>query len=136
WVVAPMYDSARVLYELLVQPLGPARREQLWHEYLRFGELFGMPRRHAPQTVGELDVWWQEQFGSDRIFLTEYARAVGCSIASKLPLPLWARAPMRAGTHVLIGSLPSRVREEYGFDWTPRDEAAFRALTATHRAAR
>jgi len=36
-----MYDSALTLYELLVRPLGQAKREQLWHEYLRFGELFG-----------------------------------------------------------------------------------------------
>jgi len=43
-----------------------------------------MPRQHAPQTVGELDVWWQEQLGSDRTFLTESARAVGRSIATKL----------------------------------------------------
>jgi uncharacterized protein (DUF2236 family) len=136
WVVAPMYDSALTLYELLVRPLDPAKRERLWHEYLRFGELFGMPSRHAPQTVGELDVWWQEQLGSDRTFLTEYARAVGRSIATKLPLPPWARPPMRAGTHVLIGSLPPRVRQEYGLEWTRRDEAAFRVLTATHRAAR
>ena len=42
WVVAPMYDAARVLYKLLVRPLGLPEREQLWREYLRFGELFGM----------------------------------------------------------------------------------------------
>jgi uncharacterized protein (DUF2236 family) len=136
WVIAPMYDSARVLYELLVRPLKPAEHDQLWDEYLRFGELFGMPRNSAPQTAGELDAWWREQLASDRIFLTDYARAVGRSIATKLPLPPWARAPMRAGTHVLIGSLPAEVREQYGFRWTLRDDATFRALTAAHRAMR
>jgi uncharacterized protein (DUF2236 family) len=130
-----MYDSARVLYELLVGALSPAERERLWDEYVRFGELFGMPRGYAPQTAAELDAWWQEQFASDRIFLTDYARAVGHSIATKLPLPLWARAPMRAGTHVLIGSLPAQTQQEYGFAWKRRDEIAFRALTAAHRSA-
>ena len=70
------------------------------------------------------------------MFLTDQARAVGHSIATKLPLPLWARAPMRAGTHVLIGSLPPRVRDEYGFRWSRRDETALRALATAHRAAR
>lgn len=136
WVIAPMYDSARTLYELLVRPLSPTEHQQLWDEYLRFGELFGMPRPCARQTPGELDQWWQQQLSSDRIFLTDYARAVGRSIATKLPLPVWARAPMRTGTHVLIGSLPPQVREQYGFNWTRRDETLFRTLTTAHRIAR
>lgn len=136
WVVAPMYDSAQVLYELLVRPLGASDRERLWREYLRFGELFGMPSDCAPRTVAELSDWWEEQFTSERIFLTDYARAVGRSIATKLPLPLWASIPMRAGIHVLIGSLPPRVRQLYGFEWTRRDEAALQAMTAAHRMTR
>ncbi len=136
WVTAPMYDSARVLYELLVHPLTAGDREQLWQDYLRFGELFGMPRECAPATTRELDSWWAQQWASNRIFLTDYAGAVGHSIATRLPLPLWARGPMRAGTLVLIGSLPTHVREQYGFNWSARDELAFRALTAAHRATR
>jgi uncharacterized protein (DUF2236 family) len=136
WVVAPMYDSALVLYELLVKPLSHLEREQLWQEYLQFGELFGMPREYVPGTVDELDAWWQEQFASERIFLTDYARAVGRSIATRLPLPLWARAPMRVGTHVLIGSLPPHVRDRYGFTWTPRHQLILQAITATHRGTR
>lgn len=136
WVVAPMYDSARALYELLVRPLATAEREQLWREYVRFGELFGMPSGTAPNTAEELELWWDEQFDSGRVFLTEYARAVGRSIAYRLPLPIWARAPMRAGTHCLLGSLPPRVRREYGFGWNRLDEAALQAVAAAHRAAR
>ncbi len=136
WVIAPMYDSARVLYELLVRPLTAAEREQLWQDYLRFGELFGMPRDCAPATTRELGAWWVRQWSSERIFLTPYARAVGHSIARRLPLPLWARGPMRAGTQVLIGSLPRPVRDEYGFNWSAADEIAFQALAAAHRATR
>jgi uncharacterized protein (DUF2236 family) len=136
WVIVPMYDSAQVLFELLVGTLRDSERQRLWDEYVQFGELFGMPRGYAPRTIGELARWWQEQLASDHIFLTDYARAVGRSIATKLPLPLWARAPMRAGTHVLIGSLPPSVREQYRFRWTRTDELAFQALTAAHRAAR
>jgi hypothetical protein len=39
-------DSAQVFYEMLVSPL--SERERLWQEYIRFGELFGMPREAAP----------------------------------------------------------------------------------------
>ena len=135
WVIAPMYDSALVLYELLVTPLSDAERQRFWEEYVRFGELFGMPACYAPRTTAELDDWWRAQHAG-RTFLTDYARGVGRSIATRLPLPVWARAPMRAGTQVLIGSLPPGVREQYGFDWTGGDEFAFRAICAAHRATR
>jgi uncharacterized protein (DUF2236 family) len=136
WVVAPMYDSARVLYELLVRPLSPAEREELWQDYLLFGELFGMPRETAPQTVAALDDWWAGRFASDEIFLTDQARAVGRSIGTKIPVPLYARGPMGAANLVLVGSLPVRVREEYGLGWSARDAIAFRTLTAASRAGR
>lgn len=125
-----------MLFELLVRPLSAPEREQLWREYLRFGELFGLPPETAPQNTAQLERWWRERFASEGIFLTDYARAVGRSIATRLPLPLWARAPMRAGNHVLIGSLPDPVRQAYGFEWSELDRIAFHALTAAHRAAR
>jgi uncharacterized protein (DUF2236 family) len=136
WVVAPMYDSARTLYELLVRRLSATEREQLWQEYLRFGELFGMPRTAAPATAVELEIWLEEQLAGEALFLTDYARAVGRSIGRKIPIPAYARAPMGVANHVLIGSLPDRVRREYGFRWTRRDAAAFWALTSASRAGR
>lgn len=67
-----------------------------------------MPRGVAPETAGDLDDWWKERFASDRIFLTGHARAVGGSIGMKMPVPLYARAPMRAAALVLVGSPPAR----------------------------
>jgi uncharacterized protein (DUF2236 family) len=136
WVIAPMYDSARVLYETLVRPLSPAEREQLWQEYRLFGELFGMPHGAAPSTPAALDVWWNEQLGSDKIFLTDAARAVGRSIGFNLPVPAAARPVMRGASLILTGSLPPRVREHYGLRWSPTDELAYRALTQAVRRGR
>ncbi|MBJ7328446.1 MAG: DUF2236 domain-containing protein [Solirubrobacteraceae bacterium] len=136
WVVAPMYDSACVLYELLVKPLKPLEREQLWNDYRRFGELFGMPREAAPPTVAALDAWWDERRNSDEIFLTPAARAVGRSIGTRIPVPAYARAPMRAANLVLVGSLPPWIREEYGMSWSPGEELAFRTIAAASRAGR
>jgi uncharacterized protein (DUF2236 family) len=123
WVVAPMYDSARVLYEALVRPLAPIEREQLWQEYLRFGELFGMPGDNAPRTAAALDAWWEQQLDSDKIFLTERARAVGRAIRLKLPVPTAARPIMRGANLILTGSLAPRVREHYGLRWMTTDDS-------------
>lgn len=136
WVVAPMYDSARVLYEALVRQLSEEERERLWQEYLDFGELFGMPREAAPPTAEALDAWWDEQLTGDRAFLTPAARAVGRSIGFRLPVPVAARLAMRAAALVLTGSLPARVRELYGLSWSVLDEAAYRALCGSVRLGR
>jgi uncharacterized protein (DUF2236 family) len=136
WVVAPMYDSARVLYEALVRPLTADEREQLWQEYLLFGELFGMPRDAAPASAAELDVWWDDQMRSDGIFLTPAARAVGRSIGFKLPVPLAARPLMRGASLILTGSLPPAVRARYELSWSIVDECAYRALTRSARLGR
>ena len=44
WTLAVIADSGREMYETLVRPLDPDERERLWQDYVRFGELFGLPR--------------------------------------------------------------------------------------------
>ena len=51
WTVAVIADSAQYFYELLVRRLSDGEREQLWQDYVRFAELFGMPRASG---AGEL----------------------------------------------------------------------------------
>src|SRR5437764_9008525 len=48
WTVAVIADSAQTFYELLVRRLSDGEREALWQDYIRFAELFGMPREVAP----------------------------------------------------------------------------------------
>ena len=136
WVVAPMYDSALVLHETLVRPLSCAEREGLWQDYLRFGELFGMPRSAAPATAADLGDWWQEQFARDEIFLTDEARATGLHIGFRIPVPAHLRPGMAVAGFILAGTLPAPVRHEYRISWGHREELAFRALSVSIRASR
>src|SRR3954468_5728645 len=48
WTLAVIADSAQFFYELFVRRLSDDERERLWQDYIRFGELFGMPRDGAP----------------------------------------------------------------------------------------
>jgi uncharacterized protein (DUF2236 family) len=50
WTVAVIADSAQVFYELFVRRLSDPERQALWADYVRLGELFGMPRAVAPTT--------------------------------------------------------------------------------------
>src|SRR5207249_8345801 len=61
WTVAVIAESAQCFYELLVRELSAEEREHLWQDYLRFGDLFGMPREQAPATWEEFRGWYRDR---------------------------------------------------------------------------
>src|SRR5690348_14675061 len=57
WTLAVIADSGRAMYETLVRPLSAAEREDLWQDYVRFGELFGLPRSEVPARHEDFQAW-------------------------------------------------------------------------------
>ncbi|HET8672746.1 MAG TPA: oxygenase MpaB family protein [Thermoleophilaceae bacterium] len=136
WTVAVMADSAQVFYELLVRRLSNDERDRLWDDYVRFGELFGMPRSAAPATHAEFRAWFSERLASDDVHLTPEARRVGRAIMFEIPVPPRSRPAMRVHNLVMLGSLPERVRAVYGLPWTRAHAAAFQAFVRSARLSR
>ncbi len=136
WTLAVIADSGRAMYETMVRPLSPREREGLWQDYLCFGELFGMPREVAPSTYLDFDAWMAERIASPDLHATPHALAFAPLVAFEQPVPPSARLNLAAQNLVIKGTLPPRVREIFGIEWGRREEAGFRALTASHRAAR
>ena len=136
WTMAVIADSAPYFYELLVRPLSAEEHESLWQEYVRFAELFGMPRAAAPATHREFRAWWEETLSSERMHLTEEGREVGYATAFEIPLPALHQPAKRVHDLIMLGSLPSRVRELYGLGWDRRRELAFRGVVGALRGAR
>jgi uncharacterized protein (DUF2236 family) len=136
WTMAVIADSGPFFYELFVAPLSPAEREQLWQDYVRFGELFGMPREVAPPTYPEFRAWFDGMLASERMFLTPEAKEIGYATAFEIPMPAY-RAPAKA-VHdlIMLGAIPQRVRELYGIPYRRRQQVAFRAVVRGLRAAR
>lgn len=136
WTLAVIADSGPVFYELFVDRLTADERERLWQEYVRFGQLFGMPRDVAPPTHREFREWWDAKVFSDEMHLTEDARQIGYSTAFEIPLPSY-RAPAKV-VHdlIMLGSLPPRVRELYDLPYSPRQQRAFRATVRAMRGVR
>jgi uncharacterized protein (DUF2236 family) len=135
-VVAPAFDSAQACYEALARPLSEDERERLWQDFIRFGELFGMPREVAPPSYPDFRRWWQELLASDRVFLTDEARTAGFQTGFGIPVPLVNRPGMRVLEFLLLGTLPERGRELYGLSWGRRDQLAFDAMAAAMRRSR
>ena len=136
WTVAVIADSAQRFYELLVRRLTDDEREALWQDYVRFAELFGMPRSAAPQTYDAFRDYYREKLASDEMFLTDEARYIGYATAFEIPLPRVHQPAKRVHDLLMLGSLPPRVRELYGLRFGSRERLAFDALVRAVRGAR
>jgi uncharacterized protein (DUF2236 family) len=136
WVTAPVFDSARVLYEKFVRRLSPPERDQLYGETVRWGELFGMPREAMPATYDEFVAWWPGKLAGEGVFLTEEARMVGLNIGLRMPAPRALQPAMRMAGFLLVGSLPPIVREYYRLCWGRREQLAYDALALGARSSR
>jgi uncharacterized protein (DUF2236 family) len=134
WTVAVIADSAQVFYELFVDRLSDSERDALWADYVRFGELFGMPREVAPRTHAEFRAYYEDRLASDDAYLTDEARYVGSAILFHIPVPAPQAPAMQVHNLFMRGTLPPRVRDLYGLRWTPAHALAFRAAVRGARA--
>lgn len=136
WTLAVIADSGREMYETMVRPLSESEREDLWQDYLRFGELFGMPRDAAPATHREFKAWLEERLSAPDLQATPHGLEMAPLVAFEQPVPAAARGNLAVQNLIIKGTLPPRVREIFDISWTRAHESTFRALTATHRRTR
>jgi uncharacterized protein (DUF2236 family) len=136
WTLAVIADSGRAMYEAMVRPLSEAERERLWQDYVRFGELFKLPATAVPASHREFRAWFDGRLASPDLHATPHALEMAPLVAFEQPVPAAARANLATQNLVIKGTLPPRVREIFGIEWSRRYEAAFRSITATHRRAR
>jgi uncharacterized protein (DUF2236 family) len=136
WTLAVIADSGRAIYETMVRPLDEAEREDLWQDYVRFGELFGLPRNEVPSSYREFSAWWEEKMSSPELQATEHGLEMAPLVAFRQPVPAPARGNLVAQNHIIKGTLPPRVREIFGIRWSAGHERAFRAMATAHRRAR
>jgi len=136
WTLAVIADSGREMYETMVRPLSPSEREELWGDYARFGELFGLPRSEVPGSHREFEEWWSAKLGAPELQATEHALQMAPLVAFRQPVPPAARGNLAVQNHVIKGTLPPRVRGIFGIRWSSAHERSFRAIAAAHRRAR
>ncbi|CAM3612196.1 oxygenase MpaB family protein [Smaragdicoccus niigatensis] len=136
WTVAVIFESALTIYELLVAKLSDAEREQLWADYRRWGELFGMPGDAAPATYPDFVEYWNQRMTSGDLCLSEEAKVMGYNLSFGAPLPLLLFPAKSMIELILKGSLPDWIRDAYGVSYNIADAAQFEALTRGIRGSR
>ncbi|MFD3510949.1 oxygenase MpaB family protein [Nocardia sp. NPDC058666] len=132
------FDSAEVMHDRLVRELTATEREDLYQDYVRWGELFGMPRDAAPADYRAFRRYFDSYLLSTQLHLTDEALLVGSYLAGRRKA-YRLRAPAEqvgSALYLLVqGSLPARIRQMYGIDWGISDELAHRALCRSIRTA-
>lgn len=136
WTLAVIADSGREMYETMVRPLNNAEREDLWQDYVRFGELFDLPRSDVPGSYREFKAWWDAKLASPDLQATEHGLEMAPLVAFRQPVPAAARGNLAIQNHIIKGTLPPRVREIFGIRWSRAHESSFRAIAAAHRHSR
>ncbi len=136
WTVAVIADSGQRLYELFVRRLCAGEREALWQDYVRFGGLFGLPARDMPGTYDDFRRYWRQRLTSPELFLTEGARHIGYATAFQIPFSTLQRPGKAVHDAVILGSLPTPIRELYGLRYGLSERARFAASVASFRTAR
>ena len=127
---------AEWFYDHLVRRLTSAERERLWQESIQFAELFGMPRSAAPASHGAYRRWYEEQLAGEDVYLSPQARYTGRVCAFAIPMPTSRLAGKGLHDLIMLGSLPSRVRELYGLPWSAAHAAGFWCARASMRPTR
>jgi uncharacterized protein (DUF2236 family) len=133
WTLAVIADSGREMYETMVRPLDPDERERLWQDYVRFGELFDLPRKDVPGSYREFKAWWDAKLASPDLQATEHGLEMAPLVAFRQPVPAAARGNLAVQNHIIKGTLPPRVREIFAIRWSRAHESSFRAIAAAHR---
>jgi len=136
WTLAVIADSGRAMYEALVRPLDPEERERLWQDYVRFGELFGLPRSEVPGSHAEFEAWFGARLAEPGLTATAHGLEMAPLVAFRQPVPAPARGNLAVQNHIIKGTLPPRVRAIFGIRWSDAHERGFRAIAAAHRGSR
>ena len=136
WTLAVIADSGRAMYEAMARPLSESELEDLWQDYVRFGELFLLPREAMPASYREFKDWFDGRLASSAAHATEHALEMAPLVAFRQPVPLPARLNLETQNLIIKGTLPERVRQIFGIRWSGAHETAFRSITAAHRRAR
>jgi uncharacterized protein (DUF2236 family) len=134
WVLATLIDSAKFAYELYLEPL-PYERWAKFYEDCRLGaRLFGIhDLSMMPPTFEAFEAKLEALIASDTITVSPTAMRLSNKLLDKGPLDTKLTKPI---LYVLAaGTLPEKLRSEFGFSWNLPVRATFRAGTSAVRLA-
>lgn len=136
WTAAFTLDSVEHMHDMLVRRLRDREREELFDGFVRWAELFGMPRSAAPASYDDFRSTHDAWLASDEPWPVDEARIVARHIAGTSGYALPGRAiSSPALATVVQGSLGPRVRDLLDIPWGRYDELRYQGIAQASRLA-
>jgi uncharacterized protein (DUF2236 family) len=123
WVHATLVHTSLSAYQLFERALSQTEQESYYDDMAIVAQLFGAPATVIPPTLDEFRVYFDEQIGGDSISVTPVAHQIA-AVIMRAPLPVPFRLIAPAHRLATPAQLPQRLRDEYGFRWTPLHQLA------------
>jgi uncharacterized protein (DUF2236 family) len=140
WVHATLVDTTIVAFDAWLGPLSRERREQYYAETVPIGRAFGVPADALPADYPAFEAYVEGMLGpAGPVRVSAAARDLADAvlhppIGPVVPALGWVPPSAYAWTlWPSVGLLPESVRAEYGFRWTPLEEAVSAWLVAGWR---
>lgn len=119
WILAAFIDSSYCAFERYVRPLSAREREQLWQQWRRVGEIFGLDAHTMPLTYRAHQRYMAEMLASGRLIVTPRAKALARQVILNPPLPLYLTGVKELVNQLTIDALPRDLRRQFGFRPAP-----------------
>lgn len=124
WIHATFFDSLLLFYEHAHGVLTRGTLEELHEQVVVVGEMLGCPRAHQPESIREF-----------RAYVADMACHLQVSLAAReladvifWPSSSALRAPIMSAYRVIsYGTLHPRLRQQFGYRWTPFHGSVLRA---------
>lgn len=130
WVLATLIDTALLMYRRFLAPLPAVEAERYYQDMCVAGGLLGIPPGVMPHDLDAFERYFDAMVAS--LEVSPAARVIAADLAA----PAGAVTPLiRLARELTAGLLPARIREQYGYAWGPRREAALEAVARLSRLA-
>jgi uncharacterized protein (DUF2236 family) len=120
WVYATLFDSMLYAYRNFLPQLPAGDLERFYEEGKLFAKLIGIPEEIVPRRLADFDAWMHDAMASDTIFVSNSGLEIGHSL---LRIPFGFLKPF---TRLVAGAtLPPRLKDEFGLDWSAGRERLY-----------
>ncbi|MET3367594.1 UNVERIFIED_CONTAM: uncharacterized protein (DUF2236 family) [Jeotgalibacillus campisalis] len=117
WVVATLYDTAVTVYQQVHGPLDDETADRMYLDYARIGTALQLPPDKWPVDRAAFATYWDAHVAT--LQPDEKARKIARDLLYPAAGPGLMRLAMPLARFLTAGLLPERLREGFGFDWSP-----------------
>jgi uncharacterized protein (DUF2236 family) len=130
WVNATLFDTAMLLYQRVFGPLSGYDAEACYQQYSALATAIGCPETAWPASRVAFAEYWADMIAMLRV--SDVARRTADELFRAKNYPIALRATLPFNRFASVGLLPDRIRAEFGYPWTERQERVLqRALMLT-----